>query len=112
MDDIFPDDQTGDALRHIKEQGDDLSVPRDVDFSVVFPDEYSAQCFIEIVKPHFKKMRYSKTETSQPVTWDVTATRFMSLYHQDITQTEQFLEDAAADFGGENDGWGCFNVMK
>ncbi len=112
MDNTFPDDEIGDVLRHMKETGDDLSAPREVDFSVVFPDEASAQSFIGIIKAHFDKTRYSETQTSHPPAWDVTATRFMSVSHQEITNTEQLLKDAAAEFGGENDGWGCFNVMK
>ncbi|MVA59344.1 ribonuclease E inhibitor RraB [Agrobacterium vitis] len=112
MDDTFPDDEHGDVLRQMKEQGDDLSAPRDVDFSVVFPDEASAQSFIEIMKTHFDKIRYSKIETLEQPTWDVTATRFMIPSYREITQMEQLLGNAAAEFGGENDGWGCFSVIK
>jgi len=112
MEDSFPDDENGDVLRRMKEQGDDLSSPRDVDFSVVFLDEASAKNFIALIEKQFEKVRYSEIETSRPLKWDVTATRFMIPSHQEITETEQLLENSAASFGGEIDGWGCFNIIK
>src|SRR5499425_687900 len=42
-----PDDANGDALRGMKGQGDDLTRPRNVEFTVVFPNENGS---IEIVR--------------------------------------------------------------
>ncbi len=35
----LPDDENGDVLRRMMEKGDDLTRPRDIDFSVLFADE-------------------------------------------------------------------------
>ena len=43
MIETFPDDENGDVLRQMQESGDDLSRPREIDFSVVFPGELEAQ---------------------------------------------------------------------
>jgi hypothetical protein len=45
MSDRFPDDENGQVLRYMAEQGDDLSKPRDIDFTVVMPDEDAAMTF-------------------------------------------------------------------
>ena len=38
----FPDDENGDVLRLMLKNGDDLSAPREIDFSVIFPTEDAA----------------------------------------------------------------------
>lgn len=35
----FPDDENGDVLWDMAQDGDDLTKPREVDFSVIFPTE-------------------------------------------------------------------------
>ncbi|HLJ25434.1 MAG TPA: ribonuclease E inhibitor RraB [Candidatus Angelobacter sp.] len=35
---IYPNDSNGDALRRMEAQGDDLTIPRDIDFTVAFAD--------------------------------------------------------------------------
>jgi hypothetical protein len=47
---IYPNDANGDALRRMEAQGDDLSRPRNIDFSVVFSDKNSADEFARV--PH------------------------------------------------------------
>lgn len=39
---IYPNDANGDALRRMEAQGDDLTRPRNVDFTVAFADANSA----------------------------------------------------------------------
>ncbi|MGC2615598.1 MAG: ribonuclease E inhibitor RraB [Terracidiphilus sp.] len=41
----FPDDENGDVLRRMAANGNDLSLPRNIDFTVVFPNESTAQRF-------------------------------------------------------------------
>lgn len=36
--DAFPNDANGDVLRRMEAQGDDLSRPRNVDFTVIFAE--------------------------------------------------------------------------
>jgi Regulator of ribonuclease activity B len=42
---IFPDDDNGNVLRGMYEDGDDLSQPRDIDFTVVLPNSDAVQEF-------------------------------------------------------------------
>jgi hypothetical protein len=52
---IHADDDTGDALRRLEGDGDDLSRPRNIDFTVALPKEDAAQQFAE----HFRKQGYA-----------------------------------------------------
>jgi hypothetical protein len=51
----FPDDENGDVLRRMAANGDDLSLPRNIDFTVVFPIESTAQQFAK----HFHELGYA-----------------------------------------------------
>ncbi len=41
----YPDDDNGDVLRRLEATGDDLTLPRNIDFIVAFPDENAAERF-------------------------------------------------------------------
>ena len=43
----FPNDETGELLRLMQEQGDDLSKPRDIDFFLIFETRDEAHAFVE-----------------------------------------------------------------
>jgi len=104
----FPDDENGDVLRSMAESGDDLSKPRDIDFTVVMPDEDAATRF----GAHFESAGYlvkvAETRTVQELPWDVVVVKRMLPSHAGITEFEDELEVVAARLGGRNDGWGCF----
>lgn len=105
---VHPEDDTGDALRRLEADGDDLSLGRDIDFSIVFADESSAQKFAE----HFRDagfkatVRFAEVEEDHP--WDVTVAKYLVPSHKAITDFERELDEVAVPLGGHNDGWGCF----
>jgi len=103
----FPNDDNGDVLRRLQRDGDDLSKSRDVDFTVVFSDQASANHFAK----HFEKRGYKvSVEESGCVTqlpWDVLVVNHMVPSHDVITDFEEELQAIADGFGGRNDGWGC-----
>ena len=90
------------------DSGDDLSKPRDVDFTVVLPNQAAAQVFGD----HWRALGYQvSAEESGAVPdlpWDVVVVRHMVPTHAGIAQFEQELEAVASGLGGRNDGWGCF----
>jgi hypothetical protein len=104
----FPADENGDVLRRMQRNGDDLSKPRDIDFTVVMPNEDSVHKFSD----HFRKLGFQeKSEESDTVPelpWDVIVVKHMIPEHADITAFELQLEEIASPLGGRNDGWGCF----
>lgn len=105
---MFPDDANGDVLRRLLRDGDELSKPRDIDFSVVFTDEESAGRFVAHVRAlrYESSLKHSEVRPERP--WDVTVVKHMLPTHAGITHFELELEKIASPLGGENDGWGCF----
>ncbi|MDQ0320893.1 hypothetical protein QO002_003031 [Pararhizobium capsulatum DSM 1112] len=92
----FPNDENGAVLNRMQGEGHNLSAPRDIDFSIVFPNEDSAQFFAAQINQHFDKVVYLETETARALKWEVTATRYMVPTHQDIAKTEELLASIAA----------------
>lgn len=105
----YPDDANGDALRRMEAQGDDLTRPRNVEFTLVFPNENAAAQFAD----HIRTLGYSAsaelTETMDCFPWDVVVVKHMIPSHEEIGAFEDSLMRMADTFGGHNDGWGCFS---
>src|SRR5262245_39348145 len=104
-----PDDANGDVLRRMEAQGDDLSCPRNVEFTVVFPNESAARQFAD----HFSALGFAvsteHTQTVENFPWDVVVVKHMTPAHEEIGAFENSLESVAVRFGGHNDGWGCLS---
>ena len=103
----FPDDENGDVLRQMAEQGDDLSIPREIDFSVIFPTEDAALRFAVLLLRNGQKVSFCEYEEDEERPWQVQAHPFMVPSHENISGYESLLANEAEAFGGENDGWGC-----
>lgn len=104
----FPDDENGDVLRRLQRDGDDLTQPRDIDFTVIFPGQFEAEAFAN----HFRCLGYEvsveETKAKPEAPWDVLVVKNMIPSHAGITGFEALLQNVASGFGGRNDGWGCF----
>jgi Regulator of ribonuclease activity B len=105
----YPDDANGGVLRRMEGQGDDLSYPRNIEFTVVFPNEEAAKQFAD----YFSALGYAAsaelTETVKDFPWDVLVVKHMVPSHSDIGAFEDSLQRVADTFGGRNDGWGCLS---
>jgi hypothetical protein len=105
----YPDDANGDALRRMEAAGDDLSCPRDVEFTVVFPNENTAKQFADRVCALGYAASAELTGTVADFPWDVIVVKHMVPLHEDIGAVEETLQRVADTFGGRNDGWGCLS---
>ncbi len=104
---LFPLDENGDVLRRMVENGDNLTLSRDIDFVVVLPDNGAASQFAAAICGLGFKATVSYAGTVPSLPWEVTVVRHMLPTHEGITQFEQSLAREAAAVGGRNDGWGC-----
>lgn len=103
---MIPDDENGDVLRAMLEDGDDLTIPREIDFHLVFGDEAAATAFVEAAKQQ-PDLLLSVPAVDEEGIWLVTASRHMAPRHGDITRLEKELTVLAESFGGYPDGWEC-----
>lgn len=104
----FPEDENGDTLWRMAEEGDDLSVPRELDFSVIFPNEEGALRFAVHLLRNQQKVSFGPYEGSADMPWQVQAHAMMLPTHENISGFEALLERDSEPYGGRNDGWGCY----
>src|SRR5215831_11264707 len=106
---IYPNDANGDALRRMEAKGDDFTRPRDIDFIVVFADASSAEQFAEHFRALGHKVSVEHTAPDRDFPWDVLVVQHMFPSYDGICDFEALLQSVADDWGGHNDGWGCFS---
>jgi hypothetical protein len=104
----FPEDENGAVLQRMHEDGDDLAVARDIDFTVVFATQEAAQSFAETFSRLGHRVSHEMSNCVPELPWDVRVVKHMVPTHQAIEEFEAELEHEATAFGGRNDGWGCF----
>ena len=103
----FHNDANGDALRRMEAQGDDLTRPRSIEFTVVFPNQNSANQFASHIGALGHEVSLEISETVEGFPWDVIVVKQMVPSHNEIEEFETVLQTAAGAFGGRNDGWVC-----
>lgn len=104
----FPPDENGDVLMNLQRGGDDLSLPRDIDFSVIFATEADAIAFASHFASSDMRADVDRADVVPGLPWDVTVTRHMVPDDGAIGSFEAMLTRHASQLGGRNDGWGCF----
>ena len=103
----FPDDENGNVLWQMHQDGDDLREAHEIEFSLVFSDEEQAdRCALYLLKEE-QKISLFQDEESATLEWIITIYVYMEPTYEDIVDLEQWFSKIAAEFQGEYDGWGC-----
>lgn len=105
--DNFPDDVNGDALWRMQQNGDDLSKPREMEFTVIFSTEEDALKFGEALLINRQKILLSDNEENNESPYELVAYTYMVPTHEEISAYEDLLKSVADQYNGYNDGWGC-----
>ncbi len=104
---MIPDDENGQVLKRMIEDGDDLTRERPIDFFHVFADESDAQDFAAAASARPDLVVEGPQFDDDDSIWEVTATRVMAARHAAITALETELAEMATRYRGYPDGWGC-----
>lgn len=117
----LPDDENAEVLRQMIESGDDLSLPRDIDFYFLFSSFAQAEAFateaaalddVEVgLAAPAEDPETEDSETEDPEI-EVRVVRHMVPTHAGITVFESELWVMAQSHGGEADGWGCEQIDR
>jgi hypothetical protein len=99
--------ENADVLRGMEDRGVDLSSPRVVDFSHIFPDAPSATKFVEACET--AGFEAEDTTDEELEHYDVTVSKEMMPTCENITAAEEALGKIAERFNGRSDGWGFFS---
>jgi len=89
------------------ERGDDLNIPRTMDFTAAFIDQAKASSFAQRAAEQGYDVELEETRTVPTHPWDVVASREMTPTVDAVTRAETALSLLADEFGGIIDGWGC-----
>lgn len=102
----FPDDDNGNVLWQMVEDGDDLTELHEIEFSIAFQDQQNAeQCAMHLL---YQEQKISFQDDSvEPNEWIITIFVTMEPEYSDIVDLEQWFSTIAEQFNGEYDGWGC-----
>ncbi|MFX2103009.1 ribonuclease E inhibitor RraB [Acinetobacter baumannii] len=103
----FPDDDNGNVLWQMVEDGDDLTELHEIEFSIAFQDQQNAeQCAMHLLYQE-QKISLFQDDSVEPNEWIITIFVTMEPEYSDIVDLEQWLSTIAEQFNGEYDGWGC-----
>lgn len=103
----FPDDDNGNVLWQMTQDGDDLSEAHEIEYSIAFNNQTQAQqCALFLLEEEQKISLFIDEDTPQPE-WIITVYVYMEPEYSDIVDLETWFEKIAEQHGGEYDGWGC-----
>ena len=104
---LYPDDDNGNVLWQMHTDGDDLTEPHEIEYSIAFKSEEQAdQCALYLLKEEQKISLFEDTE-GESSEWIITIYVYMEHEHSDIVDLEEWFTKIAEQHGGEYDGWGC-----
>lgn len=106
---LYPEDENGDVLWKMLQDGDDLSEPREVDFTLIFPTEDVAIAFAVHLLKNDQKVSFSAYEGNEEFPWQVSVHPLMLPTHRNVSGFEGLLSTEAVPFSGRVDGWGCMS---
>lgn len=109
---LFPLDNVGNALWQMLEGGDDLTIEREFEFSVIFADQEQALKFGQLLLENNQKLSFCPYQGDDAFPWEITAYPFMSASYENIAAYQELLTTSAAPFSGNYDGWYCLDSTK
>jgi hypothetical protein len=105
------EEQNRQVIQRMGEGGDDLKIPRPIDFSHVFADREAAKSFAAEIETRGLRATIEETGCDPERPWDVVVTIDMAPELGALTATERDLGNLACLHGGRADGWGCIRVV-
>lgn len=104
---LFPSDSTGDTLWKMQQDGIDLEISREIEFSVLFPSQELALQFGQLLLENNQKLSFTPFPDNEALPWEITAYPEMSLNYENISAYQELLETSSATLQGKFDGFYC-----
>ncbi len=97
----FPEDEVGNTLWQMQQNGDELLNEREIEFSVLFPSQALALKFGQLLLENNQKLSFTPYEANAELPWEITAYPYMSATYENITNYQALLESSASPLKGE-----------
>lgn len=104
---LFPQDDTGNRLWQLLNQGIDLNLAYEVELSVIFQTEQQALAFGQLLLANNQKISFSPFAEHPSHQWEITVYPTMPLNYSNIIGYQELLASHMAEFSGLFDGWFC-----
>ncbi len=101
---LFPEDEIGNALWKMQESGEDLINEREIEFSILFPEQELALKFGQLLLENNQKLSFTPSEAHPDLPWEITAYPQMPVTYENITSYQGLLETSASPLKGQFDG--------
>ena len=101
----YPDDRTGDQLRHMAAAGAEMEAPRVVSFAHVISDPGAATEMARAAADLGYRVEVHAPDDGEGQ-WEVVCRREIHLSYRAIAECEAELAKIADDVGGASAGWG------
>ena len=105
------EDLNREILEKMMAGGDDLKMPRPIDFSHAFPDSVSATAFAKALRSRGFLCEIEETRCVPELPWDVVVSIEMVPECRLISEIEHDLGEVASYHSGRADVWGCTRVV-
>ncbi len=109
---LFPNDDNGNALWQMLQKGDDLSQAREIEFSVIFPNQELALKFGHLLLENNQKLSFCEYKENEDFPWEITAYPEMPASYENIAAYQNLLQASSEPLKGQFDGWYCVTVSK
>ncbi|QSG85253.1 ribonuclease E inhibitor RraB [Acinetobacter indicus] len=103
----FPDDDNGNVLWQMHEDGDDLDEAHEIEYSIAFTDQEQAERCALFLLNEEQKISLFQDDDSGVTEWIITIYVYMEPAYADIVDLEEWFTKIANQFQGAYDGWGC-----
>ncbi len=102
---LFPEDEIGNTLWQMQQAGNDLLSEREVEFSMLFPNQELALKFGQLLLENNQKLSFTPYEANQELPWEITAYPHMPANYENIMSYQELLVSSSAPLKGQFDGF-------
>ncbi|MEB3766691.1 ribonuclease E inhibitor RraB [Acinetobacter sp. MD2] len=103
----FPNDDNGNVLWQMVEDGGDLSQPHEIEFILAFKTLTDAQTCALYLLDQEQRISLAQDEQTEPNEWQVSVYILIEPDYEDIVDLETWFTKIATEFQGEYAGWEC-----
>lgn len=110
---LFPDDDNGNVLWQMVEDGNDLKEPHEFEFSIVYKEQADLEkCAMHLLHQEQKVSFFQEDQHIEGSDlWVLNIHVTMIPEYEDIEDLEQWFTRIGQEFNGDYDGWGCMSYL-
>lgn len=106
MNEPYPNDTDGDALRRVAASGSDMTRPMEIDFHIAAPDRAAAEAIAQIAAKVGYRTKVYRHDDDNP--WTCQCSKNILATYDGVVAAQDDLDDLSKPHGGHCDGWGTF----